>query len=259
MRPAREGDTPIAMGGRAARPRVDRRALTSRDARPYLSRVMGSPSARPGGPVPTVVVEDDPIVAEAVRALLAPTRFATAAVFGDAEAALAAIDAGLRAEIAIVDLGLPGLSGTDLVTRLAASHPGVECVVFTVHDDDAHLFGALRAGAVGYLLKTAAPATIVEGLEQLVAGGAPMSAGLARRVLAGLRVPAAPTAGGSLTAREVEVLDLLARGFTYGTIGRGLGIAVSTVQAHIKSIYRKLEVGSKAEATSEGYRRGLLH
>jgi DNA-binding NarL/FixJ family response regulator len=210
--------------------------------------------------VRVVVVEDDPVVAEGVAQVLRGTRFEVAARFGDAESALGALRRGLGADVALVDLGLPGLPGVELIRRLAGARPPVECVVLTVHDDDDHLFGALRAGATGYLLKSAPDGALVDGLEQLAAGGAPMSAGIARRVLRGLRAEAAPAPDAApLTPREVEVLDLLSRGFTYASIGRGLGIACGTVQAHIKSIYRKLDVATKAEAATEGFRRGLLH
>lgn len=214
-----------------------------------------------------LVVEDDPVVASALQELLGHSQALEAAgVFGAAEPALEAVARGLELDVAVVDLGLPGMSGRTLIGKLAAARPGLAIVVLTIFDDDDNLFAALHAGATGYLLKDASAERIVTGIIDAANGGAPMSPGIARRVLAELRVrrgraPGSPpddAAVTPLTGRELEVVELLARGLTYEMIARALGIAKTTVQTHIKAIYRKLEVVDKAEATAEAYRRGII-
>jgi DNA-binding CsgD family transcriptional regulator len=126
--------------------------------------------------------------------------------------------------------------------------------VLTSFDDNDRLFEALRAGATGYLLKDAAEREVVSSIREVVAGGAPMTPSIARRVVGELR--RAPPSADPLTRREREVLELLVKGATYEMIGKALGVATGTVQAHIKSIYRKLEVSTKSEATLEAVRAG---
>jgi DNA-binding NarL/FixJ family response regulator len=133
-------------------------------------------------------------------------------------------------------------------------------VILTVFDDDAHLFDSLRAGAVGYLLKDDLFEHLLPSLDDVCAGGAPMSASIARRVLRSFRAPAEPAAPEepALTPREVEVLGLLARGCTYDEVARMLAISPNTVRTYIRSTYEKLHVSSKTEAALEAIRRGLI-
>ena len=123
--------------------------------------------------------------------------------------------------------------------------------------DDDHLFEALRRGACGYLLKSSSPDEIAAGVYDALAGGAPMSPAIARRVV-GSFGRTAPEQTSPLTPRETEVLELLVKGASYPQIGTALGIAIGTVQEHIKKIYRKLEVATKAEAAVEAVRRQLV-
>jgi DNA-binding NarL/FixJ family response regulator len=218
---------------------------------------------------PIAIVEDDDAVLGALAALVDGTdELRCVGAFASAEDFLTACDRGLRARIVLVDLALPGLSGRALLAQLGARLPGADGLVLTALDDEASLFGALQAGAVGYLLKDADDARILAALREVLDGGSPMSPGIARRVIAQLRSPSAPGPavqeasahedGAPLTARESAVLELLARGHTYDSVGRALGIALGTVQYYVRAIYRKLEVASKAEATAEAYRRGLI-
>lgn len=209
-------------------------------------------------PVRVLVVEDD----ESVRSdlgdmITSRAELSLAGAFRAAEPALAAVTAGLGVDVALVDLGLPRMTGQELIRRLKAERPAVEVVVLTIFSDDDSLYSALRAGAGGYLLKEASPSELADAVLQVHAGGAPMSPSIARRVLREFRdttvVPANP-----LTGRETDVLRLLARGASYPEIGTMLDISLSTVQFHIRAIYRKLEVDTKAEATAEAFRRGVI-
>ena len=158
-------------------------------------------------------------------------------------------------DVVISDIGLPGTNGIDLLRKLRPFMPHTQFMLFTVHDDDLRVFEALKAGANGYMLKSATPIALLEGIRELINGGAPMSASVARRLVDHLRP--SPAKGGTeheaLTAREQSVLDMLAEGMLYKEIAQREGLSISTVKAHIHSIYKKLHVGSKQEAL-EKYR-----
>jgi DNA-binding NarL/FixJ family response regulator len=162
--------------------------------------------------------------------------------------------------LALVDLGLPDGSGIELIDAARRSGAGTVCVVATVFDDDAHLFPALRAGAQGYVLKDQSREQLADMLRGIVAGQPPLSPSIARRLLRQFRtvadVAAAPAE--SLTAREREVLGLIGKGLTVPATAQALGISRHTCVGYVKEIYRKLEVGSRAEATLAASRLGLV-
>lgn len=163
-------------------------------------------------------------------------------------------------DLAVIDLGLPDGSGLQLieVLRRAASPP--LCLVATVFDDDGHLFPALRAGAEGYLLKDQSVAAVADALRGIASGRPPLSPSIARRLLAHFRpAPLAPAVAESpLTARETEVLRAVAKGYTVQQAAELLQLSPHTVAGYLKEVYRKLAVGSRAEATLEAARRGLI-
>lgn len=217
-----------------------------------------TPATRRSNVVRVLLVEDDPLVATDFATLLTShADLSLVAAFPSAELTLAAVHRGLEADVALVDLGLPGMRGQDLIRQLKALRARLEIVVLTVFDDDDNLYGALRAGASGYLLKDASSRDLAESVLQVHRGGAPMSPSIARRVLLEFREPPSSSPA-SLTARERDVLELLTKGASYPLIGEALSISTNTVQTHIRSIYRKLEVCTKAEATAEAYKRGWL-
>jgi DNA-binding NarL/FixJ family response regulator len=163
--------------------------------------------------------------------------------------------------LALIDLGLPDGSGVRLIERL---HPlGTLCVVATVFDDDAHLFPALHAGAQGYVLKDQAPETLAAMLAGIASGQPPLSPSIARRLLRHFQPPApaqteAAQTEAALTARETDVLRLIAKGLSVGEAADLLALSRHTVAGYLKDIYRKLSVGTRAEATLEAMRRGLV-
>jgi len=162
--------------------------------------------------------------------------------------------------LALIDLGLPDGSGLRLIERLRGR---AMCVVATVFNDDAHLFPALHAGAEGYVLKDQSHETLAEMLRGIAAGQPPLSPSIARRLLrhfAPIAAPAAQAANSDsdLTPRETEVLRLTAKGMTRQEVAQLLDISAHTVAGYLKEVYRKLAVGSRAEATLEAARRGLV-
>ena len=194
------------------------------------------------------LIEDDAAFREGIERLLASSgRFRVVGSFGSAEDALRLLPVQ-PAQLVLCDINLPGQPGPAAVLRLRALCPATQCIMLTIFEDADHLFGALQAGAVGYLLKSDPPEQILSGLDELLAGGAPMSRPVARRVLASFARPA-PTAGcEDVTPREHEILDLLARGLTYKEIAGQLGISPPTVKNHLARTYVKLAVRSRTEA-----------
>lgn len=209
-----------------------------------------------------LVVEDRPdtrewlagVVAEAFPEMV----LATAASLKEARAWLAGSDAPSLA-LAVIDLGLPDGSGVDLVREIAAAFPDALPVVATIYDDDTHLFDSLAAGAQGYILKQEDPESVAERLRRIDAGEPPLSPSIARRMLERLRPQpqAKPRDEAALTARETEVLTLLARGLSAPEAAREIGLKPQTVAGYVKVIYQKLHVSSRAEAVLAAVQRGL--
>jgi DNA-binding NarL/FixJ family response regulator len=159
-------------------------------------------------------------------------------------------------DIVLVDIQLRGHSGITAVTRLRERWPRTRCVMLTNSEDAVDLFAALEAGASGYLLKSDSREQILAALDETVAGGAPLSRTVARRVVGSFASPAKPVpAAPTVTRREREIMDHLARGFTYKEIGRSLGISIATVKNHLSRIYDKLRVRSRTEAVVKWLKR----
>lgn len=167
---------------------------------------------------------------------------------------------GNPADIALVDIGLPDGSGIDLIREIAANHAGLSPIVTTIYDDDRHLFEAIAAGAQGYLLKDQHEETMVRYLHRIDMGEPPLSPSVAQRIMAHFaRRPPESTANPvALTPREQEVLALIGKGLRTPEAARVLGLAPHTVAGYVKSIYRKLNVSSRAEAAVEAMRRGII-
>ena len=169
--------------------------------------------------------------------------------------------------LALVDLGLPDGSGVDLIREAQLSHPAAQMVVTTVYDDDKHLMLAMAAGAHSYLLKDRPEPELVELLRRIGQGEVAISPPMARRLMDHFRVHAnfmtagAATAArddaAALTNRETDVLAMIGRGLTLPEAGSALAISGQTVATHVKAIYRKLGINSRAEAAMEAVRRNL--
>jgi len=167
-----------------------------------------------------------------------------------------------RLTLAVLDLGLPDGSGIELVREISQAFPDALPVVATIYDDDLHLFDSLAAGAQGYILKQEHPETVAACLRRIDAGEPPLSPSIARRMLERLRPgpatpPARPRDEARLSARETEVLTLLARGLSGPEAAREIGLSPQTVAGYVKVIYQKLHVTSRAEAVLAAAERGL--
>lgn len=158
--------------------------------------------------------------------------------------------------LALIDLGLPDGSGIRLIEKLQPL--GTLCIVATVFDDDAHLFPALHAGAQGYVLKDQSTDTLAEMLTGIASGQPPLSPSIARRLLRHFQPIPVDADEPALTARETDVLRLIAKGHTVAEVAGLLGLSRHTAAGYLKDVYRKLSVSSRAEATLAATRRGLV-
>jgi DNA-binding NarL/FixJ family response regulator len=165
-------------------------------------------------------------------------------------------------DLVILDLGLPGISNEHAVRAIKEASPGVEILVFTVAEEESRVFPVLKAGASGYSLKTAQPFQIIASIEEIKAGGAPLSPSIARKVLREFqRQPAVTDLKESLTplsSRETQILELLYRGRTLCQIADTLSISFHTVHSHLKNIYSKLHVNSRSQAIHEALQQNFL-
>ena len=155
-------------------------------------------------------------------------------------------------DIALVDIGLPGISGIEGTRALKQRHPGIQVIILTVYDDDARIFEALCAGAVGYLLKNTPPARLLDCISEVAEGGSAVSPEIARRVITLFQKTRSPEhASDRLTPHEVRVLNLLVEGHNYKTAAAELKVSVNTISFHVRRIYEKLQVHSKSEAVAK--------
>lgn len=221
-----------------------------------------------------VVVEDDRRYRDSLRVLFSHVGgFELAGVHPTADdflkqAALAASGgADLEGDLVLMDLQLPGTGGVEAIRRLKALSPQTKVVALTVFEDPATILDAICAGADGYLLKRTPVPELLAQLRLVQAGGAPLTAGVARSVLDLLRTSSRrgltpehnrARTGLDLTEREVEVLRALVEGLTYRQIAERLDVSIETIRSHVKAIYRKLQVHGVAEAVSRAVREGWV-
>ena len=152
-------------------------------------------------------------------------------------------------DVVLMDINLPGMSGIECVSRLKELLPKTQVLMLTTYEESDLIFDSLRQGASGYLLKNIPPAELVQAVEQVHAGGAPMSMQIARKVVNHFqRIKKVDAEADQLTKREQEILALLAKGFLYKEIADQLGITLSTVRAHLHAVYEKLHVQSRTQA-----------
>lgn len=199
------------------------------------------------------IVEDNPQVRGSLSKLIDSTGgFCCVSWHGSAEEALQEIPK-LRPDVVLMDINLPGINGVECVRRLKPQLPKTQIIMLTVYQNTEHIFNALAAGATGYMLKQTPPAELLAAIKEVQAGGSPMSSHIARKIVQSFQRPAAAAASeaASLSPRETEVLDLLAKGFLYKEIAEQMKVSYATVHTHIRHIYEKLHVRSRTEAVAK--------
>ncbi|MEU6092112.1 response regulator transcription factor [Streptomyces sp. NPDC047085] len=214
-------------------------------------------------PARVVVADDQTVVREGIVMLLGLLPgVEVVGSAGDGEDAVRLVG-DLAPDVVLMDLRMPRCDGVEATRRIRAEYPGTQVVVLTTFADDESLFPALRAGARGYLTKDAGGDEIVRAVESVLSGDAGLSPSVQRRLLERLSEPEAepaapPEAPDGLTARETEVLVLIAEGLTNQEIARALHVSTATVKTHINNLFAKTGLKDRAQAVRYAYGKGLV-
>ena len=209
------------------------------------------------GEVKIAIVEDDKLFAGTLEKVInGVPGLQVVAVYSNGEDALKNY-AKEKTEILVVDLGLPGISGLDLIKELEAQPDTPEILVLTVYEDKQNVFAALKAGAMGYLTKGDGADEIIRGLEMIREGGSPMSPSIARAVIEEFQgLPDQPEL--ILTHREKEILSYIEQGYSYMETADKLCISHHTVHSHLKRTYEKLQAKNRLQALNKARKLGVL-
>ena len=202
------------------------------------------------------IVEDDETIRQSLALILdGSPGYVCSNAFGNAEDAIASLPKN-PPDVVLMDIGLPGISGIEATQVLRDSLPETDVVMLTVQENDNAVFSSLCAGATGYLIKSMPPAQLLQSIDEVYRGGSPMTASIARRVINSFQ--SVSSSASSLTRREREILEHLCNGESYRVIAEKLFISGHTVRAHIKNIYEKLQVNSRAEAVRKAMEKRLI-
>jgi DNA-binding NarL/FixJ family response regulator len=207
-------------------------------------------------PITVSIVEDnDQLRATLAQVIQRAKGFQCVSHYPNAEAALEGLSKD-RPQVVLMDINLPGMNGVECVRLLKQKLPDTQVIMLTVYEDTENIFNALAAGATGYLLKRTSSAELLAAIKEVVEGGSPMTAHIARKVVQSFQKPVpAPSPTEELTPREKEVLDYLAQGFLYKEIADKIGISYETVRTHIRRIYEKLQVRTRTQAVAKALGR----
>lgn len=216
--------------------------------------------------IPVAIVEDNADLRSALEQIIGLSdNYKLSASYVNGEEALKKLPR-TNAKVVMMDINLGGISGIEVVRELKPQFPDMLFMMCTVYEDDEKIFEALRAGASGYMLKKTPPSKMVEALNELVEGGAPMNSQIASKVVAAFQstkkdeYTAAVSAGGEnetdvLSKREMEILQMLSKGLLYKEIADQLFISPETVRKHVYHIYEKLHVNNRIEAVNKFFKR----
>lgn len=224
-----------------------------------MENLPASISRPAGAPIKVAIIEDQRDIRECLTFLINGTEgFTSFGSYRSMEEALDRIGPALP-DVVLADIGLPGMNGIDGVRILKERHPDLLILMSTVYDDDERVFDAICAGACGYLLKKTPPAKLLESIREAVAGGAPMTPEVARRVVRLFREVRPPDRSNyELTPHEIRLLKLFVEGHNYKTAAAELGVSVNTINFHVRNIYSKLQVHSRSEAVAKALRDRLV-
>jgi len=204
--------------------------------------------------ISVAIIEDDDEIRNLLEILVDRSPgFSCKQVYSDCEIAMDQL-LNKPPDVVLMDVELPGMDGIEGITQLKENMPNTDFIMLTIRDDNDTIFRSLAAGATGYLLKDTPPAKLLTSIREVHDGGSPMSPDIARRVTQYFH----PKNDSPLSEREMEVLELLCNGHNYTAVAEKLFISGHTVRAHIKNIYRKLQVSSRAEAVSKALKNRWL-
>lgn len=204
------------------------------------------------------IIEDNEYFRSTIEELLnSSEHFTCNAVFSNCEDALSALSKESPPDVILLDIGLPAMSGIEGIQHIKSFSPNSAIIMLTVHDDNENVFKSLTAGASGYILKTSSRERIIESIDEVMHGGAPMNGQIARKVLDIFKNLATPVKEYRLTERETEVLHLLIDGKTKRQIAESLYLSYHTIDNHIRNIYSKLHVHSRSAAVAKAVKAKL--
>ncbi|MEM6265431.1 MAG: response regulator transcription factor [Bacteroidota bacterium] len=202
------------------------------------------------------IVEDDPEIRQLLVMLIdGSPGFSCKMSYPDAESALKPLST-YPPDVVLMDIQMPGMNGIECTRQLKEQQPNLNILMLTVQEEDDNIFNSLCAGATGYLVKDTPPVQLLSAIQEAHEGGSPMSPRIARRVIAYFHK--VKTVKNPLSERETEVLTRLCDGADYKRIASELFVSSNTIKAHIKSIYKKLHVHSRAEAVRKAIEQGIV-
>jgi len=216
-------------------------------------------------PIRVLVVEDQPHILKAQTKLL--NEFPEIEIVGEALSGEGALEmlGELKPDVILLDIGLPRMSGIEVTRSVKASNPEIKILIFTIFDEEEKVIDAVISGAAGYLLKGTPVEKIVEAIKDVNEGGSVIQPNLARALLRLIRsqeqqapAPAPKSETASLTKRELEILQIIAKGLSNNEAAKVLGLSKATIRTHLEHIYEKLEVSNRLEAVTEGIREGII-
>lgn len=204
--------------------------------------------------ISVALVEDDDEIRSMLEILIDRSPgFSCKLVFSNCEDAIDPLKENLP-DVVLMDIGLPGMNGIEAIRKLKENIPGTDFIMLTIREDEEAIFRSLCAGATGYLLKDTSPVRLLAAIQEVYEGGSPVSPSVARKINCSFH-PQSPT---PLSERETEILEKLCEGQNYTAIARSLYISGHTVRAHLKNIYRKLHVNSRAEVVKKAVKDRLI-
>ena len=205
------------------------------------------------------IVEDDDLYRDSICGLISETEgMRCERAFRSCEEALKILEKEYAPEVVLMDIGLPGMNGIEGVHHIKSISPATDLIMLTIHEEDQNVFKAICAGASGYLLKSSTSEEIIHAIKEVLGGGAPMNAQIARKVLEMFANLAAPKGDYGLTDREKEILNLMTDGLTKKAIAEKLFVSSMTIETHIKNIYSKMHVHTGRGAVAKVLKEHLL-
>jgi DNA-binding NarL/FixJ family response regulator len=203
--------------------------------------------------IKVAIVEDIKDIREGLQLLIDSNEgFSCTNTYSTAEDALLHLP-NILPDVVLMDIHLPGISGIEAVKKLKVQFPSVQFIMSTIYEDDENIFESLKSGATGYLLKKTSPDKILEAIKEVYNGGSPISAQIARKVIASFQKKDPIDERNELTPKEKEILKALAKGLRYKEIADEMQISMDTVRTHVRHIYEKLQVQSRMEAINKIY------
>ena len=205
--------------------------------------------------IQVAIVEDDDEIRQTLALIINGTPgYFCRHTFIDAESAVKELPS-LYVNVVLMDIELPGITGIEAIKKLKPKLPETDFIMLTIKQDETSIFNSLCAGASGYLMKDTPPSELLLSIKEVYKGGSPMSTNIARKVILSFQKTSPPS---PLSDRETEILKLLCDGMNYRSIAEKIFLSSHTVKSHIKNIYKKLHVNSRAEAVKKAIEDNLL-